>query len=636
MDNPREHAEAQLRLNEERFRHIFENAAVGIAEVAIDGRFAAVNDTFCQIAGYERAELLDRRFHDITHPDDLAADLKQAMRLVAGELQTYTMEKRYVRKDGVPVHVNLTVSAVRRHDGKFAHFIAIVDDISERRAAEEALRRSEQQFRSVFKHAATGIAITTLSGEFVECNQAYEAIVGYSHPDLMGRRFPDLVHPDDRAENVRQIDRLCRGEVDSFELENRYVRRDGTPVWVHKFVSVLHDANARPSAIMALVTDITHARATHDAQREAMRQKDEFIAVLAHELRNPLAPIRTSVDTLRNLLPPDPVLHRCREVIDRQVGHMARLIDDLLDVSRLSRGEFQLKRRPTQLASVIEDAIELTHPLLIQQHQTLSVEGLDDSLCIDADAARLTQVIGNILNNASKYSPAGSEIQVVVEQTAHDVAIRVRDLGVGIPAIHLERVFTLFEQSDSARALGKGGMGIGLALARQLVEMHGGRIEATSPGPGLGSEFIVTLPKTRDQHASPPEQSAGADDDAWTPLRRRVLVADDNVDAAEMLAVLFEQLECQVTTVHDGDAAIREAERFRPEVVVLDIGMPGMDGYEVCRQIRREPWGQSMLIVALTGWGNESDRRRSLEAGFDHHFVKPLDTAALIRRILHE
>jgi len=555
---------------------------------------------------------------------------------VAGELQTYTMEKRYVRKNGSPVHVNLTVSAVRNHDGSFAHFISIVDDITERRTAEQALRRSEQQFRSVFNHAATGIAITTMSGEFVECNSAYEAIVGYTHRDLMGRLVPEFVHPDDWAENMRQLGRLRRGEIDSFELENRYVRRDGTQVWVHKFVSVLHDAEDAPSTIMALVTDITHARAMHDAQREAMRQKDEFIAVLAHELRNPLAPIRTSVDTLRNLLPHDPLLQRCREVIDRQVGHMARLIDDLLDVSRLSRGEFQLKRRPTRLASVIGDAIELTQPLLVQQHQTLALEGVDELLCIDADAARLTQVIGNILNNASKYSPAGSEIQVMVELTDHEVIIRVRDFGVGIPGSHLESVFNLFEQSDSARALGKGGLGIGLALARQLVHMHGGRIGATSPGPGLGSEFIVALPRGRDEHAAPAPQPNEADDDVWTPLRRRVLVADDNVDAAEMLAVLFEQLECEVRTVHDGDAAIREAERFRPEVVILDIGMPGMDGYEVCRQIRREPWGQSMLIVALTGWGNDSDRRRSLEAGFDHHFVKPLDTNALIRRILHQ
>jgi len=627
ITDPRARAEAQLRLSEERFRYIFEHAAIGMAEVGLDGRFTTVNDALCAITGYSREDLLQRTFQDITHPDDLEADIALATKLASGELQQYSMEKRYIRRDGTDVFVNLSGSALRDPFGEPLSFVAIIEDISERKAAEEALRRSEQRFRSVFLHAGTGIAITNIDGTFLQCNPAYEAILGYTETELREVNFAELVHTDDRAANMRAVTQLRAGEVPHFAIENRYHRKDGTAVWVHKFVALLYDAAGRPANLVALVTDVTGQRQMREAQQELLRQKDAFIAVLAHELRNPLAPMRTAVTLLTRIGPAEPVVQRALTVIDRQVAHMSRMVDDLLDVSRLSRGELRLQRGPTRIAEVIETALEQTQPIVAQQRQRVRLDGVQQPIEIDADAVRLTQVISNLLDNAAKYSPPDTEILVAVRREADELVICVRDLGVGIPEEQLQRVFDLFAQTDSSRLLSRGGLGIGLALARQLVVLHGGTIAASSQGPGLGSEFIVRLPDHPPSQPAPvPPPAAPA---SRAPIGRRVLVADDNVDAAEMLHVLFSDFGCDVRQVHDGESAVLEAERFRPDVAVLDIGMPGMDGYDACRHIRQTTWGASMLIVALTGWGQEADRRRSALAGFDKHFVKPVDPMAL-------
>lgn len=634
--DPQARAEAQLRISEERFRHIFENASVGIAEVALDGHFVTVNGAFCQITGYTREELLARRFQDITYPDDVAGDEAEVARLVAGEQDRFTMEKRYIRSDGTLVHVHLSVSGVRGLDNEVCHFVSIAEDISERKAAEEALSRSEQQFRSLFEHAATGIVVADMHGWVRQCNPAFETLVGYTQAELRHMRFLSLAHPDDAAEQIALVDQMRRGLLTHFEIENRYIHKSGYPVWVHKFVAMLADGQDEPSRVMVLVTDISGQRAQQETQREEMRKKDEFIAVLAHELRNPLAPIRTSVSVLRELGSQDPVLARCRDVIDRQVGHMARLIDDLLDVSRLSRGELRLQRSPVRLSRVLDDASELADALLTQQRQRLLIQGVPPGLVVDVDGARLTQVVGNLLNNAAKYSPPDTEVRLSVVLDGDDVVIAVADQGVGIPAAQLDKVFDLFAQTDNARELSKGGLGIGLALARRLVELHGGSVLASSAGPGRGSTFTVRLPAGSRASLPPALSPLGQSAVAVVSPGMRILVADDNVDAAEMLGVLFEQAGCRVRRVHDGESAVLEAERFRPTVAVLDIGMPGMDGYEACRLIRRSAWGADMRIVALTGRGLESDRQLSLAAGFDQHFVKPVDTDALLAVLQHQ
>jgi CheY-like chemotaxis protein/two-component sensor histidine kinase len=375
--------------------------------------------------------------------------------------------------------------------------------------------------------------------------------------------------------------------------------------------------------------DVTDQRHAATIQQQTARAKDEFIAVLAHELRSPLAPIRTSVGIIRSHAN-HPLIIRCGEIIERQTAHMARLLDDLLDTSRLSRNTLTLQRARARLGDVLQSAIEIASPLIEQQRLELVVDGVDEPVWLDADHARLTQVFGNLLNNAAKYSKAGGRVDLAVRPSPGWVVVTVRDAGIGIAPDMLERVFEPFTQATMARDHAPGGVGIGLSLAHRLVEMHGGTIRAASDGPGFGSEFVVRLPACPDEvlfQESPAAPAAVSN----APLPRRVLVADDNVDSADMEAALLSAVGCEVRTVYDGESTLREAERFRPEVILLDIGMPDIDGHEVCARIRSQAWGGNIVLIAVSGWGQEGDRRRSARAGFNMHLVKPVDPDALLR-----
>lgn len=378
--------------------------------------------------------------------------------------------------------------------------------------------------------------------------------------------------------------------------------------------------------------DLSERQAYEAALREADRQKDEFLAMLAHELRNPLAPIRTSVGILRDRGGDDPVLARCRDVIDRQTAQMARLLDDLLDISRLSRGRLTLQRSIVSIDDVIDAAVETSRPAIDRHGQHLRLSIHCPGVRLDGDEARLTQVFANLLNNAAKYSSPGGRIDLSASQEGGTVVVRVRDTGIGMAPDLVERVFGLFTQAVEAQAHAPGGLGIGLSLARRLVEMHGGTIAAASPGVGRGSEFTVRLPAL----AARPSESRAGDERlpvVPAPIACRVLVVDDNVDAANMTALLLHGAGCDIRTVYDGPAALRESEAFRPDVVLMDVGMPVMDGHEVCRRIRSLPWGRDPLVVAISGWGQEEARQRSAEAGFDQHLTKPVDPDALVQLV---
>ncbi|MGH8565182.1 MAG: response regulator [Gammaproteobacteria bacterium] len=385
-----------------------------------------------------------------------------------------------------------------------------------------------------------------------------------------------------------------------------------------------------------LEVDLAKRKRLEDALMAADQRKDEFLAMLSHELRNPLAPIRNAVQIMGLKPLDDPHLCHCRDVIERQVEHLSRLVDDLLDVSRITRGRFKLEKTPVEVASFVSRAIETAKPLFDARGQRLRVSMPDERRIVDGDLIRLSQIVGNLLNNAAKYTPDGGEISLHIETASRDggsveeVMIRVKDNGTGIPPHMLPEVFDLFTQVDQALDRSHGGLGIGLALVRKLVEMHGGKVEAHSDGVGHGSEFFVRLP-CRIELVDVKGAPASARDVIKTPvIRRRVLVVDDNEDSAETLALALQLEGCDVETAHGGQQALELAERFLPEMVLLDIGMPGMDGYEVARSIRAQPWGASMLLVAQTGWGQEEDRRRTREAGFDAHMTKPLDYSRLM------
>ena len=420
--------------------------------------------------------------------------------------------------------------------------------------------------------------------------------------------------------------------------------------------STLSQANAElASANRSLQTEIAERARVELALKEADRHKDEFLAMLAHELRNPLAPIYNAVQLMRRKPLEDPQLAWSRDVIERQIAHLSRLVDDLLDVSRITRGKINLAKESLEVNSLIERAVETTHPLITERSHDLVVEVPDEPLKVLGDPTRLTQALGNVLSNAAKYTERGGRIAILVRRDGAEVAIRVSDTGEGIPADLLPVIFNLFTQLDRTSGHAQGGLGIGLALVRRLVEMHGGSVTAHSEGVGKGSEFVIRLPVHNDAEARPnsiavelPPVSAAAaallsgevpvlngfqsvhvdrpsaegDRDR---VKRRILLADDNSDALESLATLLELGGHEVITASNGALALECAERHRPEVVLLDIGMPILDGYEVARRIRVQPWGRSITLVALTGWGQDSDRRRSREAGFDSHLVKPLD-----------
>ncbi len=380
------------------------------------------------------------------------------------------------------------------------------------------------------------------------------------------------------------------------------------------------------SAVSAMQLEMNERKRVEEALKEADRHKDEFLAMLAHELRNPLAPIRNAVEIMRRSALSDPQLIWSRDVIERQVKHLSRLVDDLLDVSRITRGNINLNREPVACTLIVSRAIETIQPLLTEQRHELILELHDEGLEVEGDLTRLTQVLGNLLNNAAKYTDPGGRIVLALRRADREVEISVRDTGIGIPPELLPRLFNLFTQVDAAAHRSQGGLGIGLALVRQLVEMHGGRVSALSDGPNQGSEFVIRLPLREALTRETVNGSAALGSVAVEARRgHRILLADDNRDALDSLATLLQCDGHEVHTAADGAEALALAAICRPDVMLLDIGMPKLDGYEVARRVRAEPWGKGTVLIALTGWGQDEDRRRSREVGFDNHLVKPLD-----------
>ncbi|HZT02679.1 MAG TPA: response regulator [Steroidobacteraceae bacterium] len=408
--------------------------------------------------------------------------------------------------------------------------------------------------------------------------------------------------------------------------------------------SLQHANDELAAANRSLQSEIAErARAEH-ALKEADRHKDEFLAMLAHELRNPLAPIHNAIELMRLKPLEDPQLTWAQDVIARQLTYLTRLVDDLLDVSRITRGKINLARQVVELESLISRAVETVHPLFDEHRHQLTLELPEPGVHVFGDPTRLTQAIANVLGNAAKYTDAGGQISLTTVVREGDVEIRIRDNGIGIRPELLPHVFELFTQIDRQDGRAQGGLGIGLALVQRLVQMHQGEVTAVSEGPGKGSEFVIRLPRLLTEkepvgqpHVIPVSSSAAEVAAVVAPLAgasaarlaRRILIADDNNDALESLATLLQLSGHEVFTATNGGTALQSAERHRPEVALLDIGMPMLDGYEVAKRIRAQPWGQRITLVALTGWGQDSDRRRSREAGFDSHLVKPLDLETL-------
>jgi PAS domain S-box-containing protein len=548
-----------------------------------------------------------------------------------------------IRKDGEERPIDDSAAPIRDELGQVSGCVLIFRDVTEQRRIERE-RGSQlltaRLLAAIVESSDDAIVSKNLDGIIQSWNASAERIFGYSAADAIGRHITLIIPPDRIEEEDRIIASLRAGRrIDHFETER--VRSDGERIHVALTISPIRDAEGHVVGASKIVRDVTEQRRAIERERELLaktaklaadlseadRRKDEFLAMLAHELRNPLAPISNAVQVLRFGRTDSETLRMASSMLERQVAHLARLVDDLLDISRITRGRIELRKERTELGPILDHALEATRALYRSMNRQLTVNVPRNAIYLDADPTRLAQVIGNLLNNACKFTNEGGEIALEVERDGGEVVIRVRDDGIGIAPDQLDGLFDMFTQVDTSLERTRDGLGLGLTLVKTLVEQHGGSVAAHSAGLGRGSEFVVRLPVVLE----PPSPSPPVDGAAPRPIARlNILIVDDNEDGAKSLAMLLELRGHRAHTAHDGFEAIEAAERLRPDAVLLDIGLPKLNGFDVCRHIRQQAWGKDVVLIALTGWGQDEDRQRSTEAGFDAHLVKPVDHEALM------
>ena len=636
----RKRAEEALRESESRFRQLADTMPQIVWVTRPDGYHEYYNRRWYDYIGCTPEECHGHGWNAPLHPDDRQRSIDRwEFALRTGE--PYEIEYRFRSKEGEYRWFLARALPVRDHDGRVVRWFGTCTDIEGMKRSEALLREGEARYRDAERalRANQERLLAALSasdtgtfrwepetGDFLEFDDNLKGLFGLApeHPIRATDDFFGRVHPEDRTGLEAAVDRSRRGE--DFEMEFRVVLPDGCVRWLYDRGKMVRDGGGRPAYLVGACTDITKRKRVEEALQDADRRKDEFLATLAHELRNPLAPIRNALHLMKGAGGEGEGFEAERAMAERNVVHLTRLIDDLMDVARIGRGKIELQKEVVDLATIVLQAVETARPLIDGRLHELTVALPEGAIRVDADPTRLEQVLWNLLNNSAKYTGPGGQIRLGVEPDGDEAVVRVRDTGVGIEAEMLPRVFDMFVQVGEHRGHDQGGLGIGLSLVKTLVEMHGGSITASSDGPGKGSEFVVRLPllvAAGPSVATDGDQRRGAD---GKPPRRRILVVDDNVDAARSLSRLLERLYGQdVRVAHDGPEALAVADEFLPHVLLLDIGLPGMDGNEVARRLRGRPEFREALVVALTGWGQDGDVARSREAGFDHHLVKPAD-----------
>ncbi|MBY0525446.1 MAG: MEKHLA domain-containing protein [Gemmataceae bacterium] len=623
---------------------------VGLA--SLDGRILYFNDAGLRLLGLNSVEQArTKSLFDFVPPEYLPTVEKQMLPALHAEGR---WEGEWCYRNattGRLVPVSKKVTLIRdTQTGEPIAFATVSRDVTDRIQAEEELRRSEERyrraaaeasqaaeanakFRAFFEQGTNFAGVLALDGRVIEANRLCLDACGFAREVVIGKPFWDCGWWNRSAALMDMVRAGCVQAAGGlmFRAETNYFIADGSERVVDLHLAPVTDEAGCVLFIAATGTDVTDRRRMEDSLRAADRKKDEFIALLAHELRNPLAPIRNGLQVMRLAGGDAGAADRAREMMDRQLSHMVRLIDDLLDISRINRNKMELRRSRVLLADVVSSAVETARPLLDAAGHDLTVSLPPKPVYLDADLTRLAQVFSNLLTNSVKYTERGGRIWVSAERRGGEVAVSVRDTGIGIPAGSLAQIFDMFAQVDRPIERSTGGLGIGLALVKGLVEMHGGTVTAQSDGQGQGSTFTVTLPVL----ATPEEPATMARENgqAATGPKRRILVVDDNRDGADSLAMMLGLMGNDVRTTYDGLQAIEVARQFLPQVVLMDVGMPRLDGLEATRRIRQHDWGRDMTIIALTGWGQDGDRERSHDAGCDGHLVKPVNLPDLEKQL---
>jgi PAS domain S-box-containing protein len=616
---------------EERSRRMMNVEGVAVLTFSADGALIGANDAFLRMTGYTREQVTSGSlsWQDLT-PPQYAAEREKQQRVLQETGHVEPCELELILADGSRSWVLLADATLG--DGTMVEYCI---DVSDRKEAEAQVSEHERRFRLLVEQIRDyAIFMLDTDGRASTWNEGVRRVLGFREAEFVGLDITDQIFtPEDVADGVPQRELEQAAKAGSASNDRWMRRKDGTRFWASGITTGVRDEQGTLLGFMKVMRDQTgqkqlqeELRQAAEAVAESSRRKDEFLATLAHELRNPLAPIRTGLEILRNKRHDPQALGEVLAMIERQSEQLVALVDDLTDVSRITHGTFKLQRRRVELSEVVRIAVESARPFIEAARHELTLDLPDEPVQIDADPHRLAQVLSNLLNNAAKYTQEPGQIQLSSVTNDGIVEFRVRDSGIGIEPDQLEQIFETFFQVKSDESHNTG-LGVGLALTKQLVHMHGGEIEARSAGLGRGSEFVVRLPivcpdsVTRQKAANKPAENS-------SPLR--VLVIDDNHDAATSLDLLVSALGHEVRIAGDGQQGIELARAFRPHVVFLDIGMPRMNGYEAARSIRQQDWGDDVVLVALTGWGQEEDVQRTREAGFDHHLVKPTNGDTLL------
>ena len=623
-----ENADSANRLRRERELLEVTLKSIGDAVIVTDkaGRVTFLNAVAERLTGWPLSaasgQPFEKVFHIVNEFSGNPVEHPVAKVLESGGIVGLANHTVLIARDGRRVPIDDSGAPVRLPNGELIGIVVVCRDVTERKHAEHM----RAWLAAIIDSSDDAIASKTLDGIVTSWNPGATQLFGYQPAEIIGKPITTIIPPELHAEEVDILARLRRGErIDHYETVR--VAKSGRRIDISLTVSPIRGEDGEIMGASKIARDITLRKRSEERLREADRQKDEFLATLAHELRNPLAPICAAAELLKSAKTLAPELRAATTILERQARHMTHLVNDLLDISRITSGRIRLQPEPLELTELLKAVIESyrqSAETTRRQQITLSASG--EPVHVVGDRIRLTQVLSNILHNAVKYTPPGGRIEVVLRAEEREAVVGVRDNGIGIPQEMLDHIFEPFAQLDRSYERPDGGLGIGLTLAKRLVELHEGRIEARSEGHGKGTEILIHLPASA---AEPNGRTSTAHQEADLATSCRVLIADDNHDAALSLSMLLRSMGHDTRVVHDGIEALEEAERFRPQVVLLDIGMPRLNGYETARRIAGRPWAAATQIVAVTGWGQETDRQQAKAAGFHRHLVKPVDLGAL-------